>query len=374
MKRLAELRILMTADAVGGVWTYAAALASALASQGADVHLVIQGAPPSGAQRSMISNASVRLIESPLALEWQDPEAANVEAARHFYAALEAELRPHIVHLNSFREAAFDWRCPVLVVAHSCVNSWALACDDTAWLADRKWQRYTELVARGLDRAPAWVCPTRAFRDIMLELYHPRTAGSVIWNGIAEHPLDVDIGDKDAVILAAGRMWDAAKNLSVLARAAQGLNSPVLVAGPAGDRASGSSVHQLGALSHKELRQLMRRAAIFASPARYEPFGLSVLEAASAGCALVLADIPTFRELWHDAAVFVDPTDAGALHRALAELSADDPRRGQLQQAARARSQRYSLRRMVGGYATLYENLLMPDANRNPTAAVEVFA
>ena len=372
MKRLSELRILMTADAVGGVWTYAAALASALAAQGADVHLVIQGTPPNDAQRSMISHTSVRLIESPLALEWQDPAAANVDAARHFYALLEAEIRPDIVHLNSFREAAFDWRCPVLVVAHSCVNSWALACRDTAWLADRKWQRYTELVALGLDRAAAWVCPTRAFHHTMLELYHPRSSGSVIWNGLGEQP--IGSGCKDAVILAAGRMWDAAKNLSVLAQAARGLNWPVLVAGPAGDLTSESAVRQLGALSRNELRQLMQRAAIFASPARYEPFGLSVLEAASAGCALVLADIPTFRELWQDAAEFVDPTDAGALHRTLAELCADEPLRARLQQAAHARSRRYSLERMVAGYAMLYEDLLMPDATRNPTAPAEVFA
>ena len=38
----------------------------------------------------------------------------------------------------------------------------------------------------------------------------------------------------------------------------------------------------------------MSRAAIFFSPALYEPFGLGVLEAAARGCALVLADIPSF--------------------------------------------------------------------------------
>ena len=44
---------------------------------------------------------------------------------------------------------------------------------------------------------------------------------------------------------------------------------------------------------------------IFVSVSRYEPFGLAVLEAAHAGCALVLSDIPTFRELWQGAASFV---------------------------------------------------------------------
>jgi glycogen synthase len=34
-------------------------------------------------------------------------------------------------------------------------------------------------------------------------------------------------------------------------------------------------------------------------------------------CALVLADIPTFRELWDGAAIFIDPDDPAALALAI---------------------------------------------------------
>ncbi len=68
----------------------------------------------------------------------------------------------------------------------------------------------------------------------------------------------------------------------------------------------------------------MGEAAIFAHPARYEPFGLAVLEAAMAGCALVLGDIPTLRELWDGAAVFVAPGRPDRLGEALAALAADE--------------------------------------------------
>ncbi len=118
----------------------------------------------------------------------------------------------------------------------------------------------------------------------------------------------------------------------------------------------------------------MQRAAIFASPARYEPFGLSVLEAAAAGCALVLADIPTFRELWNDAALFVDPTDPRALHRALADLCADMARCAQLQDAARTRSRRYALRRMIDSYVALYQGLFASDTRPTAAPGIEVFA
>ncbi|MEB3829625.1 glycosyltransferase [Phormidium sp. CCY1219] len=60
-------------------------------------------------------------------------------------------------------------------------------------------------------------------------------------------------------------------------------------------------------MSPEELSHWYARAAIYAFPARYEPFGLSVLEAALSGCALVLGDIPRLREMWGDAAVFANP-------------------------------------------------------------------
>lgn len=372
MNRLSNLRILMTTDTVGGVWTYATTLASALAGLGAEVYLVTIGPRPRADQRAMLSLPGVHLIESDLALEWQDPESNDLSPAEEFLARLERQIKPDIVHLNSFREATFDWNAPVLVVAHSCVNSWGIACNDTAWLTEPKWRRYSELVGAGLDRAQVWVCPSRALRDVIFDLYRPHSPGKVIWNGIA--PAPPPLCQKKHFILAAGRMWDTAKNLATLAQAADGLNWPVLVAGPPGmsPGAVVSEVELLGELSRRDLRRWMERAAIFVSPALYEPFGISVLEAASAGCALVLSDIPTFRELWDAAAVFVSPTDDGALRNALSDLCTDTSKRSQLQRAAFARARRFSIAPMTDAYAELYRELLPSGGKTNAAPAVEV--
>jgi glycosyltransferase involved in cell wall biosynthesis len=67
----------------------------------------------------------------------------------------------------------------------------------------------------------------------------------------------------------------------------------------------------------------MNRAAIFAHPALYEPFGLCVLEAARARCCLVLSDIPSLRELWDGAAVFIDPRNPDAWISEINRLSRD---------------------------------------------------
>jgi len=364
----------MTTDAVGGVWTYSTTLASALADAGLEVAVVIMGPAPRREKRANLRDPRIQVIESGLALEWQDPQGDDLANARAFFAELEEKLLPDIVHLNSFREATFDWMAPVLVVAHSCVNSWAVACRDMEWLAEPRWQHYTHCVATGLNRAQAWVSPSASFREVVRDLYRQNAPGTVIWNGIA--PAGMQARSKRQIILAAGRMWDAAKNIAVLARAANGLDWPVFVAGPTLEApwSDAAALTFIGDLPHGDLRLRMQHAAIFVSPALYEPFGLSVLEAAAAGCALVLSDIPTFRELWDGAAVFVDPTDAAALHLALARLCADDRERARLQSAARERSQRYALAQMVEAYRALYQRLTASHAAPATARATEVHA
>jgi len=354
MSHPSSIRLLMTTDTVGGVWTYSCGLASDLARAGVDVILVTMGPRARADERERLQGSHVRLIETDLALEWQDPEGRNVADASRVLAGLEAKLGPDIVHLNSFREASFGWRAPTVLVAHSCVNSWARACRDTAWLEQPRWRRYTERVAAALDEIQAWISPSQSFHDVISEIYRPRSRGTVVWNGIA--PGDF-VGRKQELIFAAGRLWDRAKNIEALAAAAHGLAWPVEVAGAA-DASPSGSVSWLGHLPPEALRAHLRHAAIFVSPALYEPFGLSVLEAAAAGCALVLSDIPTFRELWNGAAIFVDPTDADALHRALASLCDDERERSRLQRKSYEQSLTYSQARMTSSYLRLYESML----------------
>jgi glycosyltransferase involved in cell wall biosynthesis len=370
MTRTSRLTVMMTTDAVGGVWSFSCTLATALVGMGADIHLVTMGPPPSPEQRRMLRDFRIHLIETDLALEWQDPDGLDVPNARRVLAGLESRIRPDVVHLNSFREASFEWMAPTIVVAHSCANSWALACADTAWLNEPAWQHYTTAVRDGLNAANSWVSPSRKLQHAMHELYGPNAPGIVIWNGTLPASLPTS---KRAFLLAAGRLWDRAKNLSAIAELARGLEWPVLMAGPAsGDVPAGPI--WLGSLDHDALQARMKQAAIFVSLALYEPFGLAVLEAASAGCALVLSDIPTFRELWDEAAVFVDPADEQELNRTVRRLCGDYDWRVRLQLAAQERSRRYSLAQMAGAYHNLYAALPAARVVRPHVPALEMSA
>jgi glycosyltransferase involved in cell wall biosynthesis len=217
-------------------------------------------------------------------------------------------------------------------------------------------------VAAGLDGADLVVAPTRAMLATLSENYELEREGLVIANG--RSAACYAPGRKEPVVLAAGRLWDAAKNLSALEAIAPHLPWPVLVAGPAthpdGGVRSARCVIPLGELAPHALARHYARAAIYALPARYEPFGLSVLEAALSGCALVLGDVPSLREVWADAALYVAPEDPTALRDCLLRVIGDEPLRKRLAASARARAARYTPERMARGYLKAYAALTKP--------------
>jgi glycosyltransferase involved in cell wall biosynthesis len=310
----------------------------------------------------LLSYPQIELEITDLELEWQDPEGDDRERVLEFLGSMEERVRPDLVHLNGYREACAAWRAPVLVTAHSCVGSWWRACRGCA-PSEAGWQSYLDDVAVGLASADRWVAPTAAFRSMIEQLYAPPRKGEVIWNGLASLETEMVVAaDKEPFILAAGRLWDEAKNVAVLSRIADGLDWPVRIAGARRQEGSAAGmdgrVEWLGKLPNPDLLAMMRRAGIFVSPAVYEPFGLTVLEAAASGCALVLADIPVFRELWDEAALFVDPRDGEQVAAALNSVSRDPSLRTKLQSAALERASRYTLAAKADGYEQLYRDML----------------
>jgi glycosyltransferase involved in cell wall biosynthesis len=353
----APMRILMTADAVGGVWVYATELARSLCKGGNDVMLAVIGPRPRPDQLFPLHGVhGLTLRVTDLLLEWRDPEGADFKRAGEVLLNIADEFRPDVVHLNSFREASLDWLAPVLIVAHSCVQTWWHACHD-GHLGEARWRVYSDRVAAGLSAADAWVAPTAAFRDVISATYRPCTQGRVIRNGLT---VPAPAVMKQQYILGAGRLWDEAKNLAAVAAIASELPWPVHIAGetrgPDGGEAKAAYRHvkSLGALSHSAILDEMRGASIFIAPALYEPFGLTALEAAASGCGLVLSDLPTFRELWDGAALFVDPRDRNAIRTALQAVCRDESLRARLQAKARTRARRFSRCAMVGAYRRLY--------------------
>ena len=277
----AAIRLMMTTDAVGGVWVFSAKVARALGAAGCQVLLVTLGPLPTDAQRNMVRGCrGVSLLETDLQLEWQDPAGFDVSHARAVLGEIADGFAPDLIHLNGFRDAMFDWKVPSVVAAHSCVNSWASACGEGESFAGSEWRVYTANVEAGLRSADAWVAPTRAFRDLLARQYDLPTKGHAIWNGVdgnGRRSLP-----KLPFILGAGRVWDKAKNLSALSSIASEIDWPIRIAGSSGlgERETPTAANGcefLGEIPYHELQREMEAASIFVSPALYEPFGLSVL-------------------------------------------------------------------------------------------------
>lgn len=348
-------RVLMTADTVGGVWPYAMELTGALAAHGVEVVLASMGAPLSRSQRKdAVAHANLEVRDSRFKLEWMDDPWADVARAGEWLLELERDCAPDVVHLNGYAHGSLPWRAPVLIVAHSCVLSWWRAVKGA--LPPARWTRYAEAVTEGLRAAGVVVAPTHAMMDALESNYGFLREVRVIPN--ARDPERFVPLKKQPFILSAGRIWDEAKNLQALAGVAPDLPWPVRVAGPQtgpdGGAAKLRNVEWLGRRSTAGMAHLYGHAAIYALPARYEPFGLSVLEAALAGCALVLGDIPSLRENWRDAARFVSPGDAAALRETLMELARDPGRRALLGERARQTALGFRPASMARSYLQAY--------------------
>jgi glycosyltransferase involved in cell wall biosynthesis len=354
-------RILMTADPVGGVWTYALELCRGLGALGIEVMLATMGGRLRANQHAELEALeNVRVEESDFRLEWMDDPWRDVAAAAEWLLELESTFLPDVVHLNGYVHGALPWRAPTMMVAHSCVLSWWRAVKDEE--APACWRRYADAVRAGLEAAGLVAAPSAAMLDCIRRHYGAPRASRVIYNG--RDPRVFSIADKAPFVLGVGRLWDEAKNAATLAKVAVDLPWPVRLAGdcvaPDGRRVQFANVLGLGSCAAPVLRELYGRAAIFALPARYEPFGLAALEAALSGCALVLGDIPSLREIWQDAAEFVAPDDAVQLRRVLQELIEDPVRRARCASRALRRAREFTTVRMIAGYVSAYAALTAP--------------
>jgi glycosyltransferase involved in cell wall biosynthesis len=363
-------RVLITADAVGGVWQYATDLACALPALGFEPTVAVLGPEPSAAQRAALDEAGIPLIEMGLPLDWLCGGPVPVREAGKALGALVRERGFDLVHCNMptlAASGAFD--VPVVAVAHGCLATWWDAANGTTLPPDFRWQR--TLTEQGFRTASRVVAPTAAFAAVIQSTYGLADLPMPVHNG--RRPLTLSAEAATDAVFTAGRLWDQVKQTRLLDRVAARLSVPFHAAGalvgPHGEQVPIDHLHPLGLLGEAELAGWLAKRPIFVSAARFEPFGLAVLEAAAAGCPLILADLPTFRELWDGAATFVSPEDEDGFVAAIEALRADPAARAAMGAAAQQRAERYTPAAVARDMAALYASLLAPVATPKRSAA-----
>jgi glycosyltransferase involved in cell wall biosynthesis len=345
------MKILMTTDNIGGVWTFALSLAVGMRKKGVEVILAIIGNPLSKSQIKQLKD--IRFYHRLSKQEWMDEPWEDLRETGQWLLRLQDIVRADIVHLNSYAYGSLRWRVPVIVTLHSCVLTWWQAVKNEP--APQSYDIYREIVTLGIRSAAVVTAPGNVMMNTAEEYYGPFRRKKVIYNGL--DPDNFRKTNKVRMLFSMGRMWDEGKNCSLILDAADDIRYPIYIAGDDDhlrNRQLPSHVHLRGVLPPEEIVQYLAQAPIFALPVKYEPFGYTFLEAAFSGCALIGGDIASLREIWGDAMLFVDPQNARHLASTVNYLMKNDGIRVAYAERALARAWNFTLARMVKEYHQLY--------------------
>jgi glycosyltransferase involved in cell wall biosynthesis len=365
------VHVLVTADTISGSWTYTRELVTGLVTRGVRVTLVSFGEIPLPDQTAWM-NLLHGLEYRPTAfrLEWMDDAPRDLPESSEFLAALVREVCPDLLHLHQFCHGDLPVSVPRVVMVHGDLISWSQAVQGctprpTRWM---KW--YRDSVIRGIAAADAVVAPSAWMLDTLCSTYTRPRRGAVIYPG--RNPIFFNpYVSKDDSVLSVGRLLDAGKQVFLLTQHIQPFSVCIVgaeqtvpvpripIRADVKVSTDQSCVAVRGPQTEAQLRALYSRAAVYAATPRYEPLGMAPLEAAFSRCAIVANDIPTFREVWADAALYFRTNDAGSLATTLRQLDADRGLRQAYADRAFTRArERFTTKRMIDEYLDLYRTLL----------------
>ncbi len=364
------MHVLVTTDTVTAVWTYTRELVTGLAGRGVKVTLVSVGDIPLPQQAAWLDSLQgVEYHPTAFRLNWMEDGEHDLEESAAYLTALTQEVRPDVLHLNHICYGNLPVDVPRIVVAHGDLIGWWKAVHGQEPTQSRWLNWYREAMIRGLLGADAVVAPSAWMQDTIRACYTQPRCEAVIYHG--RNPLFFNpYVNKEDSVLAVGRPWDAGKQVSLLTQCNHAL--PVCIVGSDVPAAAlkipiradvklavdDRSVALKGPQSESQMRILYSRSAIYAATARYQPFDVSALEAAFSRCAIVANDLPAFREIWGDDALYFHTNDADSLAEVIQFLSEDRGARQAYGNRAYLRArERFTAKRMLDEYTRLYRNL-----------------
>lgn len=294
-----------------------------------------------------------------LAEQWQLPELLK-------HAALDLL---HVPHFN----IPLAYRGPLVVTIHDLLWHEYRGPSVTTlprWQYWLKYAAYRWVTSQAIKRAKAILVPAETIRDTVNRYYpHHLTKIFVTKEGVSQ---DFFIQGKKRTtvkkqLVYVGSLYPH-KNLEVVIRALSKLPEyQLLVVGARtvfqqqmrdlvtlyGVEAQ---VEFLGFVPDLELAELLYASTALVQPSLSEGFGLTGVEAMAAGVPVLASDIPIFREIYQDAAIYFDPQSPEAVAEAVHDLEKQDL--AQLQQRLRQVAAQYSWDNMAEETLGVYRRVL----------------
>jgi glycosyltransferase involved in cell wall biosynthesis len=352
-------RLLISTEPIGGTWRSTMELVREFDRHGLEVVLATIGPRLTDEQRHETRELQhVTLCERGCRVpaDWTAEAWDDVDETGQWLLDLARRYEPDLVQMTSLFHGALPWRVPSVIVPHSCeIGRWEAVHGTTP---PASLDAYRRRVRDSLTAADLIITPTGAMLDQLEKVYGRLPHAQVVWHSRRHDAFHC--GPKVPMVFGSGRVWDPAKNLAALDRAAGHLSWPAAISGevcgPHGEVVTLANAQWMGVLTPQDQASRLSSARVFCLPARYEPSGIGITEAALSGCALVLGDLPSMKELWSDAALFVPPGDDAAVASTLEWLSEHPVECDRLANQAHAVAEAWTPAAMAGTYLARYRS------------------
>lgn len=119
-----------------------------------------------------------------------------------------------------------------------------------------------------------------------------------------------------------------------------------------------SYVHVIGTVPNDHIAGWYHFAKALVTASKMEGFGIPPLEAMSVGCPVIVSDIPVFHEVYGDAAVFFDHTNAAAIAETIEHTLSNKMLLKDMIEKGYKKANSYSWKKTVQETASVYKEVL----------------
>ena len=361
---VSKFKLLMTTDVKSEVWDYSLTLSRALLKHiNAEILMISLGGNPTDTQREELKDLNIEFQFTDFSPDlFADIEAnPDILKMKSLFESTIKEFNPHIVHLNH-GYPNFDFNKPCVFACHGDLLNKKMWHSDTNRHGSlhQNLLNYKQIINKNLNKSDIIIAQSRFIAECIIKTYNFRKGIKIIYNGIDYKPYSGM--PETPTLLASGDLSDRSKNINLLLNIAYKLpdNIKIKIIGESlPDKKLPRNVEFLGNLSGSELQEVYKNSSIYLALSSYEPNGLSSIQAAYSGCAILANDIPVFKELWGDCACIFEKDNVNSLMRCINNLVENRNLLELTSKNCQAKAlSSFNSKRMAYEYINLYKNIL----------------